>query len=129
MDSKIGLVIQFTGIFLITVLSLFLRRSLRSSVSAYWLAAWSSLSFALFSLSLAFSYPHLSRHLFWFYFFGEYVFGLMLIAGCRKLSGDSVSRRKYSLIFVTFAVVALALALAAGDFNLVFNLHALSTLR
>ncbi|MDQ3797950.1 MAG: hypothetical protein M3384_00730, partial [Acidobacteriota bacterium] len=81
MDSKIGLVIQFTGIFLITVLSLFLRRSLKSAISGYWLVAWSSLSASLFCLSLAFSYEEFARPLYTMYFIGEYVFGLMLVTG------------------------------------------------
>jgi diguanylate cyclase (GGDEF)-like protein len=142
MDSKIGLVIQFTGIFLITVLSLLLRRSLKSVVSGYWLAAWSSLSVALFCLSLAFNYTgDAARLLFVGYFLGEYFFGLMLIAGCQSLSGDAETttaaaassprrRRRVAtkvVIMLSFAGIAvwLACAAAASDFNLVFNLHAL----
>lgn len=132
MDSKIGLVIQFTGIFLITVLSLFLRRSLKSAVSGYWLVAWSSLSGALFCLSLAFnSYEQFSKTLFALYFFGEYIFGLMLIAGCGSLSANGSAQfyrgsRTSGFVVLPFAAVALTLASAAGgDFNVVFNLHAL----
>ena len=126
MDSKIGLVIQFTGIFLITVLSLFLRRSLKSVVAGYWLAAWSSLSAALFCLSLAFSYPSVAQVFFVGYFLGEYVFGLMLIAGCRRLSGAETRGVKSGLIIIPFAAAAFWLAYAsARDFNLAFNAHAL----
>lgn len=124
MDSKIGLVIQFTGIFLITVLSLFLRRSLKSAVSGYWLVAWSSLSLALFCLSLAFSYEEYARPLYTIYFFGEYLFGLMLVTGCHNLSGSSSPKLQSKSIFLPFVVIAFVLTFLAQDFNLVFNLHA-----
>jgi diguanylate cyclase (GGDEF)-like protein len=124
MDSKIGLVIQFTGIFLITVLSLFLRRSLKSAISGYWLVAWSSLSVALFCLSLAFSYEEYAKPLYTVYFFGEYVFGLMLVTGCHNLSGSESPTLKKKWIFLPFAALAFLLTFLAQNFNLVFNLHA-----
>jgi diguanylate cyclase (GGDEF)-like protein len=124
MDSKIGLVIQFTGIFLITVLSLFLRRSLKSAISGFWLVAWSSLSVSLFCLSLAFSYEDYSRPLYTVYFFAEYVFGLMLVTGCYMLSGNQSAVLQNKLIFLPFAAMAFGLTFLAQDFNLVFNLHA-----
>jgi diguanylate cyclase (GGDEF)-like protein len=124
MDSKIGLVIQFTGIFLITVLSLFLRRSLKSAISGYWLVAWSSLSIALFCLSLAFSYDEYARPLYVVYFFGEYLFGLMLVTGCHNLSGKESPTLRKKTIFLPFMVLAFVLTSLAYDFNLVFNLHA-----
>jgi diguanylate cyclase (GGDEF)-like protein len=124
MDSKIGLAIQFTGIFLITVLSLFLRRSLKSAISGYWLVAWSSLSASLFCLSLAFSYEEFAKPLYTMYFFGEYIFGLMLVTGCHNLSGSESPTLRKKSIFLPFIVIAFALTFLAQDFNLVFNLHA-----
>ena len=86
MESEIGLIIQFTGVFLISVLMLFLHRSLRTTASRYWTFAWAALSCALFSLSFAFTYPAAAKPLLGAYFFAEYVFGVMLILGCRSLS-------------------------------------------
>ncbi|HMS39536.1 MAG TPA: hypothetical protein PKE69_04865, partial [Pyrinomonadaceae bacterium] len=88
MDSKVGLIIQFTGIFFIAIMSLFLRRSLKTVASGYWAFAWSSLCVALFTLSFAFNYPLFLKPLLAIYFFAEYVFGLMLIFGCRSFSGN-----------------------------------------
>ncbi|MBK8810275.1 MAG: GGDEF domain-containing protein [Acidobacteria bacterium] len=122
MESKIGLVIQFTGIFLITALSLFLRRSLKTTASTLWLVAWSSLSVALFSLSLAFIFP--SKLLFSVYFFFEYVFGLMLILGCRSLTGEYEFERRSLLLLIPFAMLAMVLSVGIIDFNYVFNIHA-----
>jgi diguanylate cyclase (GGDEF)-like protein len=124
MDSKIGLIIQFTGIFLIAVMSLFLRRSLKTVASDYLAIAWTSLSVALFSLSLAFNYPSFFKPLLIIYFFGEYVFGLMLIFGCRSFAGDFKFTVRRKLLFVPFALFAAALPFWAADFNLLFNIHA-----
>ena len=120
MDSKIGLVIQFIGIFLITILSLFLKRSLKSTASSFWLVAWASLSLSLFSLSMAFSYEGIAKWVFILYFLGEYVFGIMLVEGCRSLTGKS---RLSRLIYVPFFMLSVALPLLTEDFNNIFNLH------
>ena len=124
MDSKIGLIIQFTGIFLITVMSLFLRRSLKTVASGYWAVGWSSLSVALFSLSLAFNFEHFVKPLFAVYFFAEYFFGLMLVFGCRRLAEDFELTRRHKLSVLPFALIALCLSFWAEDFNVVFDFHA-----
>ncbi|MBS1796840.1 MAG: GGDEF domain-containing protein [Acidobacteria bacterium] len=125
MESTIGLIIQFTGIFLIAVLSLFLRRSLKTAASTLWAFAWTSLSFALFCLSFAFLYEEIAKPLYCLYFLSEYIFGLMLIYGCRALSEDYKFDRRSQLLILPFAVVAFVLPFAATDFNYVFNFHAL----
>jgi diguanylate cyclase (GGDEF)-like protein len=125
MESTIGLIIQFTGVFLIAVLSLFLRRSLKTLASAFWAVAWTSLSFALFCLSFGFLYPQAAKPLFCLYFLGEYIFGLMLVFGCRALCEDHKFDFKSKLLILPFALVAVCLPFSADDFNLIFNLHAL----
>lgn len=125
MDSKIGLMIQFTGIFLIAVMSLFLRRSLKTVASGYWAIAWSSLSVALFILSFAFIYEQIAKPLFAVYFFAEYFFGLVLIFGCRSLAGDFELTPRFKFLVLPFALTAVCLAFLADDFNFIFNLHAL----
>lgn len=125
MDSKTGLVIQFTGVFLIAILSLLLRRSLKTRALNFWTAGWLSLSFALFSLSIAFSYEHFVRPLFSIYFLLEYVFGFLLIIGCCHLEENFKLTTRHKLYFLPFFLVALVLPFMAQDFNLIFNLHAL----
>src|SRR5687767_13219564 len=88
MDSKTGLIIQLSGIILIAILSFFLTKSLKSLALRYWTIAWFSLSFALASLTLAFSYEILSKIFLAFYFFGEYVFCFLLIAGCQNYASS-----------------------------------------
>ncbi len=125
MESKIGLIIQFTGVFLIAVLSIFLRRSLKTVPSTYWSIAWTSLAFALFCLSFALLYEPLAKPLFCLYFLGEYCFGLMLIFGCHALSEDYKFNLQRKLLILPFIPLAFCLPFLASDFNFIFNLHAL----
>jgi diguanylate cyclase (GGDEF)-like protein len=125
MDSKIGLIIQLNGVILITILSLCLRQSLRVTALRYWTMAWLGLSFALICLRLAFSYEEFASFLFTYYFLGQYIFGFMLVVGCRSL-GDGFQLRPLSeLFFIPFVIVAIVLPRLAGDFNDVFNIHSL----
>lgn len=125
MDSKIGLLIQLNGVFLITILSLFLRRSLKLTALKYWTIAWLCLSFALISLRLAFDFQQLGTLLFTYYFLGEYIFCFMLIAGCRSLDTDREIKARYELLIVPFVAIAIILPLLASDFNDLFPLHSL----
>ncbi|MFM9904633.1 MAG: GGDEF domain-containing protein [Pyrinomonadaceae bacterium] len=125
MDSKIGLIIQLAGVSLITLLTLFLRRSINVVALKHWTNAWLSLSFALFCLRLAFSYEYYSTQLFSFYFLTEYIFGFLLIAGCRSLVGNAEMKIRQELFILPFIVVAFGLPFLGDDFNLVFNVHSL----
>jgi diguanylate cyclase (GGDEF)-like protein len=125
MDSKLGLIIQLNGVFLITILSLLLRRSLKLTSLKYWTVAWLCLSFALIALRLAFSYDQLASLLFSYYYLGEYLFGFMLVAGCRSLDGEYELRSRSELYFAPFVALAVALPQLASDFNDVFNIHSL----
>ena len=125
MDSKIGLIIQLAGVSLITLLTLFLRRSINVIALKHWTNAWLFLSFALFCLRLAFSYESYSTQLFSFYFLTEYVFGFLLIAGCRSLTGNADMKLRQELFVLPFILVAFGLPFLGDDFNLVFNVHSL----
>ncbi|MBP6002579.1 MAG: GGDEF domain-containing protein [Pyrinomonadaceae bacterium] len=125
MDSKIGLIIQLAGVSLITLLTLFLRRSLKVVALVHWTHAWLFMSFALFCLRLAFSYDEYSTQLFSFYFLTQYVFGFFLIAGCRSLGDNGELPIRQEILILPFILIAFALPFVAADFNLVFNLHSL----
>ncbi len=125
MDSKIGLIIQLAGVSLITLLTLFLRRSISMVALKHWTNAWLFLCFSLFCLRLAFSYEEYSQQLFSFYFLTEYMFGFLLVAGCRSLSGNDEMRVQQELFILPFIVVAFGLPFLGDDFNLVFNVHSL----
>ena len=125
MDSKIGLIIQLAGVSLITLLTLFLRRSINVVALKHWTHAWLFLCFALFCLRLAFSYEEYSLQLYSFYFLTEYVFGFLLVQGCRSLAGNNEMRIRQELFILPFIVVAFGLPFLGDDFNLVFNVHSL----
>ncbi len=125
MDSKIGLIIQLAGVSLITLLTLFLRRSINVAALRHWTNAWLFLSFALFCLRLAFSYEDYSTQLFSFYFLTEYIFGFLLIAGCRSLNDEWEMKIRQELLLLPFILVAFGLPFLGDDFNLVFNVHSL----
>ena len=117
MDSKLGLIMQLNGVILITVLSLCLRQSLRLTALKYWTIAWLCLSFALICLRLGFSYTEFSSFLFTYYFLGEYMFGFMLVAGCRSLDGEYKIRPGSELAMIPLVIAAVALPHVAADFN------------
>ena len=123
MDSKVGLIIQLNGVFVIMVLCLLLSRSMRVTALKYWAIAWPCLSFALICLRLAFSYDELSPLLLTYYYLGEYLFGFLLVAGCRSLDGGWDLKRRAQAWIVPFLVLALALPQAADDFNHAYAFH------
>ncbi|MFN0278007.1 MAG: GGDEF domain-containing protein [Pyrinomonadaceae bacterium] len=125
MDSKIGLIIQLAGVSLITLLTLFLRRSINFVALKHWTNSWLFLSFALFCLRLAFSYENYSTQLFSLYFLNEYIFGFLLVAGCRSLGGNEDMRIKNEMVVLPFIFVAFGLPFLGDDFNLIFNVHSL----
>lgn len=123
MDSVTGLIIQLAGIALIATLSFFLTRSLKSMALRYWTSAWFSLAFALTSLSLGFSFEVLQKPFFAFYFFGEYVFCFLLIAGCQNYaSNEKLSVRNWRAL-IPFATLSLILSISINELNTIFNIH------
>ena len=124
MDSNVGLAIQCVGVLLITLLSIFMRSSIKSNALNYWTASWASLSLSLISLFVGFQLDSQQSLLYSGYFFGEYVFGLLFIAGCRaQTTGPTLSRKQYYFL-IPALIVSLALPYASRDFNDVFMIHA-----
>ncbi len=125
MDTKIGLIIQFGGVSLITLLTLFLYRSLKMTALKHWTKSWLFLSFAIFCLRLGFSYQEYSALLVGFHFLTEVLFGCFLVIGCRSLGENSNVPIPRNVLIVTFAFVALIVLFVPDDVISVFNLHAL----
>src|SRR6185436_5448482 len=122
--SIIGLTIQCAGILLITILTVFMTRSIRRAFLNYWAAAWVSMAIALLSLSVAFRVTHFSKIYFAIYFVGEYAFGFLFAAGCRNYaSGVRLTRTSLYLV-IPALMVAIGLTQLPGDFNVRFIPHA-----
>ncbi|HMQ03191.1 MAG TPA: GGDEF domain-containing protein [Pyrinomonadaceae bacterium] len=125
MDSKIGLLIQLTGVLLITFLTVCLQRSVRSVALKYWTYAWLCLSLSLICLRFAFEYAQHAASLYSLYFFGEYLFGFLLVAGCRSLYEDGQRNKLSELIVIPLGIIAISLPMLSSDFDEMFSLHSL----
>ncbi len=124
MDSNVGLAIQCVGVLLITLLSIFMRSSIKSNALKYWTASWASLSFSLLILFINFQIASASSIFYSCYFFGEYLFGLLFIAGCRNQMTGALLNRKHIYFLIPALAVALVLPHASSDFNDLFMVHA-----
>jgi diguanylate cyclase len=123
MDSNVGLAIQCVGVLLITLLSIFMRSSIKSNALRYWTASWTSLSISLLSLFLGSQIGYRQSLFYSCYFLGEYIFGLLFIAGCRsQMTGASLTKRHYYFVIPAVAL-SLLLPYAASDFNGLSMIH------
>jgi len=125
MDSTVGLGIQCVGIFLVTMLSFFMLRSFRGVSTKYWTLAWTCLAISLASLFAGFHASGVTNHICYsLYFFGEYGFGLLFIAGCQNHTrGEEIGQ--WSLwILPPFVALAIVLPLLSQDFNNLFIVQA-----
>jgi diguanylate cyclase (GGDEF)-like protein len=125
MDSIIGLIIQFAGIFLIGTLFVFLSNSLKSDALKYWKTAWLFLSLSLLCLYFASSFQPLTNLFLVLYYLGEYTFVYLLIAGCRNYAFDREPSRKSWFLLAPGLLVSLFLVFPISNFNNVFHLHSL----
>jgi diguanylate cyclase (GGDEF)-like protein len=124
MDSNVGLAIQCVGVLLITLLSMFMQSSIKSHALRYWTAAWASLSLALISLFAAFRLASTHTIFYSCYFLGEYVFGLLFIAGCRAQVRGATLTKKHRYFLISAIATSLVLPYASRDFNDLFMVHA-----
>ena len=124
MDSNVGLAIQSVGVLLITLLSLFMRSSIKSNALRYWTASWASLSLALLSLFVGFQLAPTQSIFCSCYFLGEYIFGLLFIAGCRNQVSGALLTSKHFYFLIPAVALSLVLPHASSDFNDLFMIHA-----
>jgi diguanylate cyclase (GGDEF)-like protein len=124
MDSNVGLAIQCVGVLLITLLSNFMRSSIKSNALRYWIASWASLSVSLVSLFIGFRLAGKQPIFYSAYFLGEYLFALLFIAGCRNhVNGASLTKR-HGYFLIPAAALSLVLPYVSRDFNDLFMIHA-----
>lgn len=124
MDSNVGLAIQCVGVLLITLLSNFMRSSIKSKALRYWTASWAILSLALLSLFVGFHLTSRQTIFYSGYFLGEYVFALLFIAGCRSQVKGTTLTRKQLYFLIPAVALSFLLPFASRDFNDLFMIHA-----
>jgi diguanylate cyclase (GGDEF)-like protein len=121
-----GIAVQAGGIALLALLTASLCRSIDRTYLRYWAAAWTAMAIALGMLFVSFHAGRLGRVAQFVYFLGEYVFGFLLIAGCRNLRNgmepDLLAQWRWMLAACACAVV---LAVLPPDFTLRFGPQAL----
>ncbi|MBK9153360.1 MAG: GGDEF domain-containing protein [Chloracidobacterium sp.] len=125
MDSKIGLLIQLTGVTLIALLTICLQRSMRSLALKYWTYSWLSLSFSLLCLRSALDFEKQADSLYSLYFFGQYLFGFMLVAGCRTLYADRELKKLSELLIIPLGIISIGLPMYSKNFDEMYNIHCL----
>lgn len=120
MSANVGLAIQCVGVVLIALLSLSMRGSINSASVKYWTTAWVCLSLSLISLVVGFNIDPEKKLFYALYFFGEYAFGLMFVAGCRHYATGRRMGRADVVLLIAAVIVAAVLPFASADFNDLF---------
>jgi diguanylate cyclase (GGDEF)-like protein len=115
-----GLLLQAIGIVPLAFLTHLLSRSVRREYLRYWSHAWTSLAIALFALFVALRSPRMTIGLEPVYFVGEYVFGGLLIAGCRNLVRGTRLGPRDALLLVPAVALGLTLPHVHPDFRVRF---------
>jgi diguanylate cyclase (GGDEF)-like protein len=123
MDSKIGLIIQFSGVLFVTTLLFLLTQSLQSRILRSWKTAWLCLLLALGSLLPAFYFEGFNKPFFFIYYFAEYLFCYFLISGCYQFSTEKEFAFRIWYFALPSFLIAVVLTFSATDFNDNFNLH------
>jgi diguanylate cyclase len=121
--SVVGLSIQCAGIILVASLSFFMTRSIRRAFLDYWTTAWVCMAIALILLSIGFRATRLSTLYFMLYFWSEYAFGFLCIAGCHNYATGSKPARWHWAWLVASGGLAFGLAKLSTNFSVSFVPH------
>ena len=115
-----GLLLQAVGIVALALLSFLLSRSIQRDYLRYWWQAWTSLAVSLVALFLALRLPAIRAWVEPVYFMGEYVFGGLMIAGCRSVASGAPVRRRAALLLLPALGLALLLPHVHPEFSVRF---------
>ncbi|KXK01207.1 MAG: diguanylate cyclase [Acidobacteria bacterium OLB17] len=124
MDENIGLIVQISGVALIALLTLFLRRSLKIVALRYWANAWCLLCFGLICLRVTAGESSYFQ-LLGLYFVTQYLFGFLLAAGCYSLAANERLRSHAEFAVIPFIVFGFILPFFSDDVAFLLNLHSM----
>jgi len=122
-SSIVGLGIQWAGIFLVTILSFLLTRSVCRDFLDYWTIAWSCMALGLSALLVTFCLHVNPKACYTFYCLGEYAFGYLFVAGCRNLASGVQLRRRDLWALPLGVLVAIALPQFCDSFSTLLIPH------
>ena len=124
--SLSGLLLQAMGALLMASLCAVLLRTVHRPPLVFWSFGWATLFLSLVGLWLAFYFETFQQLGQTVYLLGEYVFGYLVIAGCRNYArGDSPKQKEAWLLVPAFALSIGLVALAGDNVNVFFAIHSL----
>lgn len=125
-SSLSGLLVQAVGALLMAALCIALRRTIPRPALRYWSIGWVTLCVSLQGLYVASFYAPAAYIGHVVYLLGEYVFGYMVIAGCRHYALGVPARRSDVWLLAPALAWCLWLArVAGGNINFLFAVHTL----
>ncbi|MBX7061231.1 MAG: GGDEF domain-containing protein [Pyrinomonadaceae bacterium] len=125
MDENIGLIVQISGVALIALLTVFLRRSLKIAALSYWANAWCILCFGLICLRFAAVHSSMIQIL-GLYFVTQYLFGFLLAAGCYSLARNERLKSHSEFAVVPFIIFGFVLPFLSEDVSTLLYVHSLA---
>lgn len=124
LPSLVGLLVQALAVLLIAALCFVLQRTVRREPLWYWSIGWLALFAGLTALFFSFEFRAFQSIGYSIYLFSEYLFGYLLIAGCRRYVAGQPTRRREGWLVLPGAYLALFLPrIGGGDFNVFFIVH------
>lgn len=124
--SLSGLLLQAVGAFLMAALCIALLRTVRRPALRYWSVGWLALCVSLQGLYLASYYDTFRQSGQVVYLCGEYIFGYLVIAGCRRYATGASPNRREAWLLVPLVAFAVTLArFAGGNVDVFFAVHTL----
>ena len=124
--SLSGLLVQAIGALLMAALSIALLRTIQRPALRYWSVGWVTLCISLQGLYMASYFSSVAYIGHVVYLLGEYVFGYMVITGCRSFAMGVPARKSDLWLLAPALAWCLWLArVAGGNVNLLFAVHTL----
>lgn len=124
--SLVGLLIQAAAALLIATICRVLQKTVQRAPLLYWSAGWLALFLALIALFVSFRFPAVQRAGQFVYLLGEYIFGYLVIVGCRLYVRGERPKIVEAWLLVPAAFLAVFLpSIGRGDFNVFFTIHTL----
>jgi diguanylate cyclase (GGDEF)-like protein len=123
--NAVVLLVQAACALLMASLCFVLLRTSKRWALVYWSWGWVSLFGALTALWLSFYFKSLETPGQFLYLLGEYVYGYLLVAGCRRYVSNRRLVSTEAWLLVPAVAIAAALPTWGKDFNVFFIVHTL----